>query len=90
MPSLIPKEILSQLNTKIILGTTSPEDRRSLIESSSQDISDEDREIQMLDKGEAIITSPFISIPTPVRVYLYEEYLKNFQESEENPIDFIC
>lgn len=76
MPSLIPKEILSQMNTKIILGMPAPADRNAVIESSAQSINDESTEIQMLDKGEAIITSPFIDFPLPVKVFHFDELLK--------------
>jgi len=73
MPSLIPKEILSQMNTKVILGMPSSSDRNAVVESSSQNISDEGPEIQILDKGEAIITSPFIDFPMPVKIFNFEE-----------------
>lgn len=76
MPSLLPREILSQMNTKVILGLPSPADRDAVINSSAQNISDEGPEIQMLDKGEAIITSPFIDFPLPVKVFLFEDILK--------------
>ena len=76
MPSLLPREILSQMNTKVILGLPSPVDRDAVINSSAQNISDEGAEIQMLDKGEAIITSPFIDFPLPVKVFLFEDVLK--------------
>ncbi|MFA5333419.1 MAG: ATP-binding protein [Candidatus Nanoarchaeia archaeon] len=77
MPSLIPKEILSQMNTKVILGMPSQSDRNAVIESSSQNISDEGPEIQILDKGEAIITSPFIDFPMPVKIFNFDELVKN-------------
>lgn len=84
MPSLIPREILSQMNTKIILGTPAAEDRRALIESSSQNITDEDKEIQVLDVGEAIITSPFIKFPYSVKIYNFDELItREFQEDIE-------
>jgi DNA helicase HerA-like ATPase len=76
MPSLLPREILSQMNTKVILGLPAPMDRDAVINSASQSISDESNEIQMLDKGEAIITSPFIDFPIPVKIFHFEELLK--------------
>ncbi len=80
MPSLIPPEILSQLNTKVILGIPSPADRNAVINSSAQDISDEVAEIQMLDVGEAIITSPFVEFPIPVKIYKFEDLIKEKKE----------
>lgn len=84
MPSLIPKEILSQMNTKIILGLPSPSDRNAVIESSAQNISDESVEIQMLDKGEAIITSPFIDFPLPVKIFFFDEWIKKDSKKGKN------
>jgi len=84
MPSLLPQEILSQMNTKVILGIPSPSDRQAIINSSAQDISDESIEIQMLDKGEALITSPFIKFPLPVKVYLFDELIKNKSKEQLN------
>ncbi len=76
MPSLISPEILSQMNTKVILGLPAPADRNAVINSAAQNIGDESVEIQMLDKGEAIITSPFIDFPLPVKIFLFEKLLK--------------
>lgn len=82
MPSLIPREILSQINTKIILGTPAAEDRRALVESSAQNIRDEEREIQMLDVGEAIITSPFVKFPYSIKIYNFEELVEEELKEE--------
>jgi len=83
MPSLIPREILSQMNTKVIMGLPAPVDREAVINSSSQNISDENTEIQMLDVGEAIITSPFIKFPLPVKVMKFEELLKQGEQKKD-------
>jgi hypothetical protein len=84
MPNLLPREILSQMNTKIILGIPSPADRQAVIESSAQNISDESIEIQMLDKGEALITSPFIDFPLPVKIFDFKDLVKKKSSSEVN------
>lgn len=76
MPSLLPREVLSQMNTKVILGLPAPADRDAVINSSSQEISDESTEIQMLDTGEAIITSPFVQFPIPVKVDYFNDIIK--------------
>lgn len=80
MPSLLPKEILSQMNTKVILGLPSHTDRNAVIESSPQNIQDENVEIQMLDKGEALVTSSFIDFPLPVKIFYFNDLLKNKEE----------
>ncbi|HLD85793.1 MAG TPA: hypothetical protein VI968_04510, partial [archaeon] len=68
LPSLIPREILANMNTKIILGTELGSERNALIESASQDLSRSDRAIASLDKGEAIVTSNFTKFALPVKV----------------------
>ncbi|MFA5406450.1 MAG: ATP-binding protein [Candidatus Nanoarchaeia archaeon] len=84
MPSLLPAEILSQMNTKVILGLPSPVDRQAIINSSAQNINDEASEIQILDQGEAIITSPFITFPLPVKVYDFDKIVSDAPSKELN------
>jgi hypothetical protein len=73
LPSLIPRDILANINTKIILGTEMKPERQALIESSAQDLSEDDRHIASLDKGEAIITSTFVPFAVPLKIPLFEE-----------------
>ncbi len=84
MPSLLPREILSQMNTKVILGLPAPMDRDAVVNSSAQNIADESTEIQMLDAGEAIVTSPFLEFPMPVKVFLFDDLLKAMKK--ERPV----
>jgi len=73
LPSLIPKEILANMNTKIIMGTEMSNERSALIESSSQDISEESRNIASLDIGEALLTSTFSKLAIPLKIPLFED-----------------
>lgn len=73
LPSLIPKSILANMNTKIIMGMELSVERKALIESASQDISDDERNIASLDKGEALITSTFARFATPVKVPFFND-----------------
>ena len=60
-------------------------ERKALIESASQDLSSDDRNIASLDKGEAIITSNFARFATPVKIPLFSEFMKSSSsESEMN------
>ncbi len=68
LPSLIPREVLANLNTKVILGIELKPERNAIIESASQDLSSDDRMIASLDKGEAIISSNFLPFAMPIRV----------------------
>ena len=77
LPSLIPKEILANMNTKIILGIEMAQERQSVIECASQDLSTDDRNIASLDKGEALVTSNFTKFAMPIYIPLFEEYIKD-------------
>jgi hypothetical protein len=76
-PKLIDDELLSQFNTFFVLGLADEKDRNILRASSKQDIRDLGPEIQTLMPGEAIVTNLEAPFALPVKVYLYEEYLKS-------------
>jgi uncharacterized protein len=76
LPSLIPRQVLANLNTKIILGLEMAPERDAIIDSASQDLSDYGRSIASLDKGEAIISSNFTKFAVPIKVPLYEKLIE--------------
>lgn len=73
LTSLIPRTILANINTKIILGNEMAIERHAIIESAAQDLSDDDRTIASLDKGEAIVSSNFTKFAVPIQIPLFEE-----------------
>ena len=73
LSSVIPKTILANMNTKIVMGNEMKQEREAIIASSSQDLSDDNRNIASLDKGEAIITSIFVPFAMPIKVPLFDE-----------------
>ncbi|MFC1647999.1 ATP-binding protein [Nanoarchaeota archaeon] len=79
LPSLIPREILANINTKIILGTEMNTERRAIIESASQDLSSDDRNIASLDKGEAIVSSNFARFALPVKIPFFDAEVKKLK-----------
>ena len=89
LPSLIPRQILANMNTKIILGIEMAPERQAVIESASQDLSNDNRTIASLDKGEAIITSNFSSFAVPVKIPFFpevvEETKKQFPSTMSKP-----
>ena len=87
LPSLIPRDIFANMNTKIILGVEMKPERQALIDSAAQDLSSDDRNIASLDVGEAIITSNFLRFATPVRIPFFDEIVKS-QKSSEPKKDF--
>ena len=76
LPSIIPREILANMNTKIILGNEMGPERKAIIESAAQDLSDDYQTIGSLDKGEAIITSNFTKFAIPIMIPLFEDLVK--------------
>ena len=86
IPSAIPRHILSNLSTKIILGIEVSPERAAIIGSAAQDLSNDDKAIASLDKGEAIVTSTFSKFAVPVKIPLFENLIKKqdrpvYQES---------
>ncbi|HLG24421.1 MAG TPA: ATP-binding protein [Candidatus Nanoarchaeia archaeon] len=84
LPSLIPREILANMNTKIILGIEMKPERQAIIESASQDLSEDDRTIASLDIGEALITSNFIKFQTPITVPDFKLTVENSRIKPDN------
>lgn len=76
LSSVIPRTILANMNTKIILGNEMKQEREAIIASASQDLSEDDKNIASLDKGEAIITSIFVPFAMPIKVPLFENIVK--------------
>src|SRR3989344_1471886 len=83
LPSEIPKTILANINTKIILGTEMASERQAVIESSPQDLSQDNRNIASLDKGEALVTSTFTRFAVPIKIPLFQDLVKN---SKDKPV----
>ena len=77
LPSLIARDILANMNTKIVLGVEMRSERQAIIESASQDLSRDDRAIASLNKGEAIVTTNFSSFALPIKVPLFSEWIKD-------------
>ena len=83
LPSLIPRQILANINTKIILGIEMAPERQAIIESASQDLSTDNRNIASLDKGEAIISSTFTKFAIPIKIPLFQTYVKENKPKDE-------
>jgi hypothetical protein len=87
LPSEIPKNILANMNTKIILGIEMNSERQAVIESSPQDLSQDNRNIAALDKGEAIVTSTFTRFALPVKIPFFTDFVKSQKPKQEYRLD---
>ena len=77
LTSVIPKTILANMNTKIILGNEMALERNAIIECAPQDLSEDSQTIASLDKGEAIISSSFTKFAIPVKIPFFNEYISD-------------
>jgi hypothetical protein len=83
LTSVIPRDILTNINTKIILGNEMATERRAVIDSAAQDLEDDDQMIASLDKGEAIVTSIFTRFAVPIQIPLFENLAKEQKSSRK-------
>jgi hypothetical protein len=89
LTSVIPRDILTNMNTKIILGNEMAAERHAIIGSAAQDLSDDDRNIASLDRGEAIVSSIFTKFAVPIKIPLFETYVNarpDAAASTPNPV----
>ncbi|MHA1637850.1 MAG: ATP-binding protein [Candidatus Thorarchaeota archaeon] len=84
LTSLIPKTVLTNMNTKIILGNEMKSERHAVMESAAQDLSMDDRIIASLDKGEAIVSSNFTRFAVPIQIPLFEDYANEELQGKKN------
>lgn len=80
LASVIPRPILANMNTKIILGNEMSRERSAIIDSASQDLSEDNRIIASLDKGEAIVSSVFTRFAIPIYTPEFEGYVEKYLE----------
>ncbi|NOZ80845.1 MAG: ATP-binding protein [DPANN group archaeon] len=73
LPSLIPRQILANMNTKLILGLEMAPERQAIIESASQDLTTENKAIASLDTGECIVSSNFGKFAIPVSIPFFRD-----------------
>ncbi|MBI2085474.1 MAG: ATP-binding protein [Candidatus Aenigmarchaeota archaeon] len=85
LSSVIPKEIMANMNTKVIFGNELAAEREAIISSASQDLSKDGKNIASLNKGEAIISSIFTNFATPVKVPLIEDIIKSLPKTQPQP-----
>lgn len=83
LPSLIPRQVLANINTKIVLGIEMKPERQAIIDSAAQDLSQDDRAIASLDKGEAIVTSNFSPFALPVKIPFFDDLVKEEREQAQ-------
>lgn len=76
LASVFPREVLVNLSTKIIFGNEMYDERKAIIASAAQDLSEDSRNIASLDPGEAIVSSVIAPFAVPIRVPLFDDLVK--------------
>ncbi len=82
LSSMIPRELLANMNTKIILGNEMRSEREAIIGSVAQDLSKDSKNIASLDKGEAIVSSIFTKFAVPIKIDLFEDIAKSQEKKK--------
>ncbi|BAA30028.1 DNA double-strand break repair helicase HerA [Pyrococcus horikoshii] len=72
-PSRLNEDVLSQMNTKIILRIVNPKDQEHVLRASEQLSKDLMEDIAGLGKGEAVIVGQAIKVPALVKIYNFKE-----------------
>ncbi|MFO7791428.1 MAG: ATP-binding protein [Candidatus Saliniplasma sp.] len=89
LSSMIPREILANMNTKIILGNEMKSERDAIIGSAAQDLSKDSKNIASLDKGEAIVSSIFTKFAVPIQIDFFDDVVeKDTKEKKEKNLEF--
>ncbi|MEJ5292655.1 MAG: ATP-binding protein [Candidatus Methanosuratincola sp.] len=84
LASVIPREILANIGTKVIMGNEMALERKAIAESAAQDLSDFDRIIAGLEVGEAIVSSIFSKFPVPVKVPKFDDIVARGKSASGN------
>ncbi|MFW6065161.1 MAG: ATP-binding protein [Candidatus Natronoplasma sp.] len=87
LSSMIPREILANMNTKIILGNEMKSEREAIIGSAAQDLSKDSKNIASLDKGEAIVSSIFTKFAIPIKIDLFDDLVEE-EKGDKKTLEF--
>ncbi|NPA75280.1 MAG: ATP-binding protein [Euryarchaeota archaeon] len=84
LPSMIPREIMANLNTKFILANETKSERDAIISTAAQDLSKDSKLIASLEKGEALVSSIFTRFAIPVMVDRFEDVVDAARKSSSH------
>jgi DNA helicase HerA-like ATPase len=68
----IDQGILTQINTELTMALGNEEERRSSIRNASADLTGFERELQVMSKGQALVTASYRDIPLPTQAPNYD------------------
>lgn len=85
-PKLMDPILISQFNTLIVLSISDEKDFEILSGISKKPLNKLKTEIRALMPGEAIISSPLSPFAMPIKVELYDDYVKNLKPPKTGKI----
>lgn len=68
----IDEGILTQINTEITMALGNETERREAIRNASADLFGFEKELQVMGKGQAILTASYKDVPLPIQAPLYD------------------
>jgi len=83
--SVIPEDILANINTKIYMGMASGKERRAAIDNALNDMENEEDELLRLDVGEAVLTSSVIGFALPLKIPFVDELKRSLPSESLSP-----
>jgi uncharacterized protein len=69
--SEIDQGILTQINTELTMSLGNENERREAIRNASADLAGFERELQVMGKGQAIVSASYIDVPLPIHIPEY-------------------
>ena len=68
----IDEGILTQINTEVTMALGNETERREAIRNASADLYGFEKELQVMGKGQALLTASYKDVPLPVQAPLYD------------------
>jgi uncharacterized protein len=72
--SEIDQGVLTQINTELTMGLGNELERREAIRNASADLTGFEKELQVMGKGQVIVTASYRDVPLPVQVPDYDQF----------------
>jgi len=75
--SEIDKGVLTQINTELIMALGNETERKEAIRNASADLGGFERELQVMGKGQVLVTASYKDVPLPVQIGDFDEMNQN-------------
>lgn len=74
--SEIDAGVLTQINTELTMALGNEQERREAIRNASADLSGFERELQVMSKGQALVSASYKDVPLPVKISDFDELIQ--------------